>query len=88
MPLINTLSTFLSDAVCLNAVLMAKEVKAKAIISMTKSGYTAFKISAFRPEANIFIFSDDESLLSMLTLIWGVRGLFYNKLSSTDETFF
>ena len=79
--------TFISDAVCLNAVLMSKEVDADAIISMTKSGYTAFKISSFRPEANIFIFSDDAELLNRINLIWGVRGLYYDKYSTTDQTF-
>lgn len=79
--------TFLSDAVCLNAVLMSKEVEAKAIISMTKSGYTAFKIAGFRPEAKVFIFSDDRELLTKVNLIWGVRGFLYDKYASTDETF-
>ncbi|RYD75081.1 MAG: pyruvate kinase, partial [Sphingobacteriales bacterium] len=79
--------TFISDAVCLNAVLMSKEVGAKAIISMTKSGYTAFKIASFRPEAKVFIFSDNPELLNTINLIWGVRGFLYNKFSSTDETF-
>lgn len=79
--------TFLSDAVCLNAVLMSKEVNAKAIISMTKSGYTAFKIASFRPEAKVFIFSDDPQLLSTINLIWGVRGFIYDRYASTDETF-
>jgi len=79
--------TFVSDAVCLNAVMMAKEVNAKAIISMTKSGYTAYKISSFRPEARVYIFSDDAELLNRVNLIWGVRGFIYNKFSTTDETF-
>ena len=79
--------TFISDAVCLNAVLMSKEVEADAIISMTKSGYTAFKISSFRPEANVFIFSDDPELLNRINLIWGIRGLYYDKYTTTDQTF-
>jgi pyruvate kinase len=78
--------TFISDAVCLNAVLMSKEVGARAIISMTKTGYTAFKISGYRPEAHVFIFSDNPDLLNMVNLIWGVRGFYYDRFSSTDET--
>jgi pyruvate kinase len=85
---LNKLSpTFISDAVCLNAVLMSKEVNAKAIISMTKTGYTAYKLASFRPEAKIFIFSDDPELLNTMNLIWGVRGFIYDKFVSTDETF-
>jgi pyruvate kinase len=79
--------SFVSDAVCLNAVLMSKEVNAKAIISMTKSGYTAFKIASFRPEAKVFIFSDDKELLNTINLIWGVRGFIYDNYTTTDDTF-
>ncbi len=79
--------TFVSDAVCLNAVFMSQEVGAKAIISMTKSGYTAYKISSFRPEAPIFIFSDSRELLSVISLVWGVRGIYYDHFESTDQTF-
>ena len=48
-------STFLSDAICFNAATVAEEVKAKAIIGMTSSGYTAFKVSSYRPNAKIYI---------------------------------
>jgi pyruvate kinase len=65
---------------------MSKEVGARAIISMTKTGYTAFKISGYRPEAHVFIFSDNPDLLNMVNLIWGVRGFYYDRFSSTDET--
>ena len=78
--------TFISDSVCLNAVLMSKEVKANAIISMTKTGYTAFKITSFRPESPVFIFSDNKELLNTINLIWGVRGLYYDEFKSTDST--
>lgn len=79
--------TFLSDAVCLNAVLMSGEVDASAIIGMTTSGYTAFKISSFRPNARIFIFSSSNRLLRMISLIWGVKGFYYDKYETTDQTF-
>lgn len=79
--------SFLSDAVCLNAVLMAKEANARAIISMTKSGYTAYKIASFRPKAKIYIFSDDAELLNAINLVWGVKGFKYSRYVSTDETF-
>ncbi|MCX6351332.1 MAG: pyruvate kinase [Bacteroidetes bacterium] len=83
----NDSPTFLSDALCANAVWISKAVSAKAIISMTKSGYTAFKISSFRPEAHVFIFSDNREMLDAVNLIWGVTGLFYDQFSTTDTTF-
>ncbi len=78
--------TFLSDAVCFNAAKTAEEVGAKAIIGMTSSGYTAFKVSSYRPNSGIFIFSDRIHMLSTLNLVWGVRCFYYDKFTSTDET--
>ena len=65
---------------------MASQVGAKAIAGMSRSGYTAFKVSSQRPMADIFIFTDRESLLNTLSLVWGVRGLYYDRPSGTDET--
>ena len=84
-PVLKT-QTFISDSVCYNACLVAKQSGATAIISMTNSGYTAFKISSHRPQANIFIFTDNGSLLTSLNLVWGVRGFYYDKYESTDQT--
>ncbi|MBI1184657.1 pyruvate kinase [bacterium] len=78
--------TFLSDALCKNAVDTSALISAKAIASMTVSGYTAFKISSFRPKAHIFIFSGNKKLLTQMSLIWGVRGFYYDKYQSTDQT--
>lgn len=78
--------TFLSDAVCFNAVKTAEEIRAKAIIGMTSSGYTAFKVSSCRPNAEIYIFSDRMHMLSTLNLCWGVRCFYYDRFTTTDET--
>ena len=48
---------FFTNAICLNATSIATQTKAKAIITMTHSGYTAFKISSQRPKSSIFVFS-------------------------------
>jgi len=78
--------TFISDSVCYNACEMASQVGAKAIVGMTRSGYTAFKVSAQRPRADIFIFTDLTSLLPQLSLVWGVRGFYYTSSATTSET--
>ena len=78
--------TFISDSICYNACVMAEQSGARGIISMTNSGYTAFKLSSHRPKANIFIFTDNRSLLNTLSLVWGVRGFYYDRYESTDET--
>lgn len=78
--------TFISDSICYSACLMAQQSEAKGIVSMTNSGYTAFKLASQRPKANIFIFTDNTSLLTTLSLVWGVRGFFYDRYESTDNT--
>ena len=78
---------FLSDEICFTACRMSDHLGAKAIVGMTYSGYTGYKISSFRPKASIFIFTSNIPLLNTLSLVWGVRGLYYNKYESTDQTF-
>lgn len=78
--------TFLSDSLCYIAGRAAKYVNAKAIIGMTKSGYTAYQVASYRPKSDIFIFTPDTALLTRISLLWGVRAFFYDKLTTTDET--
>jgi pyruvate kinase len=84
-PQIKTI-TYITDSICYNACSLAHHAGAQAIISMTNSGYTAFKLSSHRPKAPIFIFTDNLSLLTTLSLVWGVRGYYYDKYESTDQT--
>ncbi|HYK76940.1 MAG TPA: pyruvate kinase [Daejeonella sp.] len=76
--------TYMSDATCSSAVYLAAKINAAGIIAMTSSGYTAFEISSHRPKAGTFIFTSNRNLLNTLSLIWGVRGFFYDKFESTD----
>ncbi|MCB0629239.1 MAG: pyruvate kinase [Saprospiraceae bacterium] len=78
--------TFYSDAICANAARIVEEVKAKALVGMTSSGYTAFKLSSFRPGCKIYIFSDRMHMLATLNLVWGVRCYYYDRFTTTDET--
>ena len=80
------LKTFVSDSICFNACRMAEQSGAKAIITMTRSGYTAFKIASHRPQANIFMFTDQAPLLKIMSLVWGIRAFYYDKYVSTDQT--
>ena len=84
-PVLKT-QTFVSDSICYNACVMAKQAGAIAIVTLTNSGYTAFKLSSHRPKANIYVFTDNSTLLTSLNLVWGVRGFYYNKFESTDKT--
>jgi pyruvate kinase len=80
-------TTFLSDEICFTAVRMSDHINAQCIIGMTTSGYSAIKISSYRPKAHIFIFTHNLALLNTLNLVWGVRGFYYDRYESTDKTF-
>ncbi|WP_026932985.1 pyruvate kinase [Christiangramia echinicola] len=77
---------YITKAVCYHAAHMANEIKAKAICTLTNSGYTAFQISAWRPEAHILVFTSNRRILNQLSLLWGVKAFYYDKFVSTDET--
>ena len=77
---------FITKSVCYHAAKMADEIEAKAICTLTNSGYTAFQISAWRPDSHILVFTSNKRILSRLNLLWGVKSFYYDKYVSTDET--
>ena len=77
---------FITDSICFTSCRLASRVEATGIITMTHSGYTAYKISSQRPKAAVFVFSGNKKLLTQLSLVWGVTTFFYNKTVSTDHT--
>jgi len=78
--------SYQSDALCNAACHLAQQVEAKAIIGMTKSGYTAFMIASARPVAPVYIFTDNRPLLNTLNLLFGVHAFYYDGNAGTDET--
>jgi len=77
---------YITKSICFHAATMANEIEATAICTLTNSGYTAFQISAWRPDAHILAFSSNRRILSRLNLLWGVKAFYYDKFVSTDET--
>jgi pyruvate kinase len=77
---------FISDSICFNACRLSQRVEADAIITMSFSGYTAYKIASQRPKAPIFVFTSNQQILTQLNLVWGVKAYFYDKQISTDHT--
>lgn len=80
--------SFLSDAICYSACNLAKDARANALIGMTQSGYTAFMLSSYRPRSPLYIFSKERSLISQLSLSWGVRAFYYAEEESLDDIIF
>jgi len=77
---------FITKSVCYHAAKMADEIKAKAICTLTNSGYTAFQISAWRPDAHVLVFTSNRKILNQLNLLWGVKAFYYDNFESTDVT--
>ena len=77
---------FITDSICFNACRLSQRVEADAIITMSFSGYTAYKIASQRPKAPIFVFTSNRQILTQLNLVWGVRAYYYDKRVSTDHT--
>ena len=77
---------YITKSICYHAAIMANEIKAKAISTLTNSGYTAFQISAWRPKSHILVYTSNKRILTQLSLLWGVNAFFYDKFVSTDDT--
>lgn len=77
---------YITKSVCYHAAQMANSIEAKVINTLTNSGYTAFQISAWRPNAHILAFTSNKYMLTQLNLLWGVTAFWYDKYESTDVT--
>ncbi len=77
---------YITKSICYHAALMANEIDAKVISTLTNSGYTAFQISAWRPLCHILVFTSNKRILTQLSLLWGVKAFYYDRFVSTDQT--
>lgn len=73
----------ISHACCL----IAKDLKAKAILASTQSGFTARIISRYRPGCNILAMTTTERVRRQLALEWGVYPTLQGQADSTDRMF-
>ncbi len=76
----------INDNVVMSACRLARDTQAKALIGVTRSGYTAFRLSHHRPEADLYVFTPNRQLMCILALYWGVKTVYYDRedLSSDD----
>ena len=77
---------FITKSICYHAAHLANDIDAKAICTLTNSGYTAYQISAWRPQAHVLVYTSNRRILNQLNLLWGVKAFYYNNLNSTDKT--
>ncbi len=64
----------------------AKEIDAKAIICISRSGFTVRAIARFRPQAPILGFSPEERTMRQLTMSWGATPLKIDRIDDNVVT--
>lgn len=74
-----------AESVSYAAVILAKNLDAKAIIATTRSGSTAAHIARFRPKQPIVALSPDKHAVRKMALHWGVMPFFLPEIEDTDE---
>jgi len=77
---------FITKSVCYYAAKIANDTNAKAISTLTNSGYTAYQISSWRPKTHVLVFTSNSRILTQLNLLWGVKAFYYDCTESTDKT--
>ena len=73
-----------TNAVGHAACTLARDINAKAIMSITKSGYTALRMSKFRPATMLLAATPHQKTYHQMALIWGVRPLMVENLQNVD----
>jgi len=73
-----------TNAVGHAACTLARDINAKAIMSITKSGYTALRMSKFRPATMLIAATPHEKTYHQMALIWGVYPLMVENLQNVD----
>ena len=67
-----------TNAVGHAACTLAKDIKAGAVMAVTKTGYTARRISKFRPDTPILGATPYEKTFHQMSLVWGVTPVMAN----------
>lgn len=76
-----------TNAVGHAACTLAKDIKAGAIMAITKTGYTAKRMSKFRPDIMIVGATPYEKTYHQLALVWGVRPVMANYRYEIEDLF-
>lgn len=75
----------LTDRLIAGACRLARDTNAKAILCITHSGNTAFRLSAHRPKADLFVFTSNKQLMSTMGLLWGARVFYFDPAADNAE---
>lgn len=73
------------DALARAACVLAEQMNAAAIVTVTHSGETAKAVSRYRPRTRIFAVTDRTKIVRRLNLIWGVHGIVVDTLDEDSD---
>ncbi len=79
--------TDITNAICDAACTTARDVNAKAIVAVTKSGMTARRVSKFRPHESIIAATPEEKTFHQLSMSWGVFPVLARNQTEESELF-
>ncbi|MGN0658770.1 MAG: pyruvate kinase [Emergencia sp.] len=76
-----------TNAVGHAACTLAKDIRASSIMAITKTGYTAKRMSKFRPDIMIIGATPYEKTFHQLALVWGVQPVMANYRYDIEDLF-
>ncbi|WP_420316008.1 pyruvate kinase [Ekhidna sp.] len=79
-------STRMNDLLIRAACRLAENTIARALVCMTKSGYTGFRTAMHRSRSEIYLFTNNEKLLHQMCLVWGVKTFYFDTMDNIDST--
>jgi len=82
----NQSGTHVNDLLVRAACRLGETVEAKAIVGMTKSGYTGYRLALHRSKSDVYIFTNQRHLVNQMGLVWGVKCFYYDKTEGIDDT--
>lgn len=73
------------DALGRSACVLADQMRAAAIVTVTNSGQTARVLARYRPGPQIIAITDSPKTLRMLNITWGVQGMLVDHLDGDSD---
>lgn len=74
------------ESLAYSCVMLAENVDAKVISTITHSGSTARRIAKFRPRVPIVAFTESDEVRQQLGMVWGVQPIKIDEIFDTDKS--
>lgn len=73
------------DAIARASCILAEQIRAKAIIALTKRGFTAMNIAKYRPNVPIVALTESIDVVRWLSFVWGVEGFVFSEFNGSSS---